>query len=577
MTPESLCMGCMEEKGLAEVCPKCEWKEGTEPDNPMQFPPRTVLNGRYVLGRVLGQGGFGITYLAWDKEAKKKRAVKEHFPQGLCTRSKNGLTIKPLNPDAFDYGVGKFEEEANVQKRFKGHPCIVEMHDFFRVNGTAYLVMEYVDGYNLEEYLRRSGGKISFDLAARTLTPVMDALREVHAEKFLHRDLSPSNIYVNHKNQVKLGDFGSTRQAIQDRTQNFTVTVKGGYTAIEQFGGLGKQGAWTDVYGVAATLYRATTGRMPQPSPSRLVDDELLPPSSLGIAIRAEQEAALLKGLSVLADGRFRTIDEFQRALARNGSGTSTTTPEVQNRDSLLGIALLLIAAFFAIFLIVPRPQPQMTPTRPETNPVIPSDSSGVNPSPPAVPTDPRELSQRGDDFYYGRGVRKSYQEAAKWYREAAEEGNAYAQYSLGFLYENGQGLLRDYTQALKWYRQAAEQGDASAQYSLGFMYENGEGAPKELDEAVRWYRKAGAQNNTDADSRLAHMYVWGLGLSQDYVEAAKLYRKAAERGNAEAQYSLGFMYENGNGVPRDYAEALKWYRKAAAQGNVDAKRALGQ
>jgi TPR repeat protein len=181
-----------------------------------------------------------------------------------------------------------------------------------------------------------------------------------------------------------------------------------------------------------------------------------------------------------------------------------------------------------------------------------------------------------GSAYAKGRGVSKDNAEAAKWYRKAAEQGDADAQSLLGMMYAGGLGIPTDYAEAVKWFRKAAEQGDAGAQFFLGIAYAAGRGVPEDDAEAAKWYRKAAEQGDTNAQTRLGIMYEGGHGLPEDRAEAAKWYRKAAEQGDAWTQTRLGFVYEHGLGVPKDNAEAAKWYRKAAEQGQADAQWSLG-
>ncbi|MBR5333801.1 MAG: toll/interleukin-1 receptor domain-containing protein, partial [Alistipes sp.] len=183
----------------------------------------------------------------------------------------------------------------------------------------------------------------------------------------------------------------------------------------------------------------------------------------------------------------------------------------------------------------------------------------------------------KGNDYYVGRnGKTKSYEEAVKWYRKAAEMGHATSQYNLGYCYENGHGVTKDYSEAVKWYRKAAEQGHANAQCSLGYCYNCGQGVTKDLIEAVKWYRKAAEQGLARAQCNLGVCYKRGEGVTKDETEAVKWYRKAAEQGHARAQYNLGYCYDCGQGVTKDEAEAVKWYRKAAEQGHANAQCNLG-
>lgn len=317
MKAESLCMGCMANKGKAAVCPQCGWSDGG-PGNTQQLPPHTVLAGKYVIGRALGQGGFGITYLACDLEKKQRLAIKEYFPVQFSTRAQDRLTVSPISaknrPD-LEYGLRKFAEEAAALSRFKEHPGIVHIVDFLNANGTAYIVMEYVEGRDLKQYLDDHGGKIPFEAALKILLPTMSALEDVHRARILHRDISPDNIYIEATGGVKILDFGATRYAIGEQSRTLSVVLKPGYAPEEQYHGKGIQGEWTDIYALGATFYRALTGRVPPEALDRLVEDDLVPPSDRGIAIPAPAEAALLKALAVKAANRFQTVAEFREAV----------------------------------------------------------------------------------------------------------------------------------------------------------------------------------------------------------------------------------------------------------------------
>ena len=175
-----------------------------------------------------------------------------------------------------------------------------------------------------------------------------------------------------------------------------------------------------------------------------------------------------------------------------------------------------------------------------------------------------------------GEGVAQDYFEAINWYRKAAEQGNAYAQCNLGYMYENGIGVSHDYSEALNWYRMAAEQGNETAQNNLGNMYSNGYGVAQDYSEALNWYRMAAEQGYAPAQNNLGNMYCDGEGVDQNYSASVRWYRKSAEQGYARAQCNLGYMYNNGYGVDQDYSEAVYWYKKAAEQGNAPAQCNIG-
>lgn len=207
MELQDLCMGCMAETGGVAVCPLCGFAESqATTGGGLYLPPRTVLNGRYVIGRVLGQGGFGIIYLTLDVTLNLKVAIKEFLPRELAARGADGVSVSVYQDQArqwFAYGLEQFLAEARTLARLSEHQGIVTVRDFFTANGTGYLAMSYLDGITLKDYVARKGGRLPFLTGFRTLLPVMDALREVHALGLLHRDISPDNIYLTRDNQAR--------------------------------------------------------------------------------------------------------------------------------------------------------------------------------------------------------------------------------------------------------------------------------------------------------------------------------------------------------------------------------------
>ncbi|HRZ08172.1 MAG TPA: serine/threonine-protein kinase [Candidatus Competibacteraceae bacterium] len=318
MAISGLCMGCMSETGGAAVCPQCGFDERTAPVSPLYLPPRTVLQGRYTVGRVLGEGGFGITYLGWDHTLAIRVAIKEFLPRELAARGTDGRAISAYRGDlagAFQYGLEKFLEEARVLARFAEHQGIVAVRDFFPAHGTGYLVMSYLEGLTLKDYLARQGGRIAFKPALAILMPVMDALRSVHEVGLLHRDISPDNIFITRDRQVKLIDFGAARAALGAHSRSLSVILKPGYAPPEQYGSQGRQGPWTDVYAVGATLYQMLTGEMPPEAPDRLYQDTLKPPTAYGADLPQTAELALFKALAVRMEQRFQSVADLQAAL----------------------------------------------------------------------------------------------------------------------------------------------------------------------------------------------------------------------------------------------------------------------
>ncbi len=322
------CPGCFSLNGNEGSCPECGYREVESDEVTLYLPPRTLLAGKYLIGRVLGQGGFGITYLGWDTNLDIKLAIKEFFPQGLVSRVPGQSKVASFRgslQEELHYGIDRFLSEAKMLAKFEYHPNIVSVRDFFRANNTAYMVMNYVEGFTLGRYLAEKGGKIAYRKAIDIVMPVLDALREVHAVGILHRDISPDNIFIDNRGRVVLLDFGAARQEMRDKSRSFSVILKAGYAPEEQYRTRGLQGPWTDIYAVAATLYRCIAGEIPTDAVERMVEDDLIPPSQLGIAIDTVIEQALLKALAVKAEDRFQRVEEFQAKLLEGRTDRDVT------------------------------------------------------------------------------------------------------------------------------------------------------------------------------------------------------------------------------------------------------------
>ena len=317
-----VCPNCFENFSQDQLaCPSCGYAGNEGGLVPDALPAGTILYGKYIVGRVLGKGGFGITYLSYHLTECQKVAVKEYFPDTLAYRS-TGETVVSTYPgereNAYRIGAEKFYEEAKTVSRFNGHPGIVQVAEFFYENNTAYFAMEYVKGSDLKAYID-AHGRLSEQQTLQFLLPTMDALTAVHAVGVLHRDVSPDNIFLCENGAVKLLDFGSARQVLGEQSKSLSVVLKHGFAPIEQYQTRGKQGPWTDVYALGATMYYCLTGNIPEPAMDRIEEDGLTPPSGLGIVLSPRFEAALLRALSVKAAARFQTVTELRNALSPAG------------------------------------------------------------------------------------------------------------------------------------------------------------------------------------------------------------------------------------------------------------------
>ena len=302
------------------------------------LPRGTLLRGRYEVEQVLGQGGFGITYLAHDTRLLKHVAVKEFFPvffeRGVYVARKEGqLTVAPNGDRAsklFQYGLTRFLDEARTLARFDD-PGIVRVIDHFEEHATAYLIMKYYRGESLEEHLARQGGRLEALQAVDLVLPVLEALRKLHAQGILHRDIKPSNIMRIASGQVVLLDFGAARYALDELTHHLTPMGTPGYAPWEQMShSEDLQGPWTDVYACGALLYRMMTGEVPR----RRSRSDLKPPAEVVPAIPPGLSEAVMKALAVQPKNRFATIEALQselreRAQEHNESGVPReSTPQ---------------------------------------------------------------------------------------------------------------------------------------------------------------------------------------------------------------------------------------------------------
>lgn len=294
---------------------------------PLALPKETILAGQYIIESVLGQGGFGITYKATDYKTKGFVAIKEFFPESMSTRT--GTTVSPFSGErgeSFDYGKDCFLQEAETLAQFIGIDGIVEIHNYFEENGTAYFVMDYVEGISFDEYIKRSGGKVTCEVAEGVLVRIMDALAMVHSKGIVHRDVTPDNIYITNDGKVKLLDFGAARYSLGDKSRSLDVVLKHGFAPKEQYTRHGRQGPFTDVYSVGASFYFALTGRRPPDSIDRLEEDDLVPPSNLGVQISKEKEYAILKAMAVQPGDRYQTMTEFKQGLYSNNVPSARST-----------------------------------------------------------------------------------------------------------------------------------------------------------------------------------------------------------------------------------------------------------
>lgn len=325
-----ICFGCFEQYDDSfDICPHCGYAEGTEPELATYMRPGAILNERYVIGRALGHGGFSVTYLAWDALLLHKVAIKEYLPSEYATRrpGESRLTIfSGKEGEYFQFGKEKFLDEAKRLSAFQNEDGIVHVYDCFSANETAYLVMEYLDGITLSEYLKKEAavspqGRIAPEKAISMLTPVMLSLQRVHDSGMIHRDIAPDNIMLLKDGGVRLIDFGAARHAVHDCGKSMTVIIKDGYSPEEQYNSHSVQGPAADVYALSATLYQMITGITPPGAIERgeylqkHKRDMLPPPSKFNKAVTKTQDTAILNGMALHTQDRTQSVAELYEEL----------------------------------------------------------------------------------------------------------------------------------------------------------------------------------------------------------------------------------------------------------------------
>lgn len=309
------CPGCLRDTEFENgVCAKCGFDMNGYTVMPHHLVPGTLVKQRYKIGRVLGEGGFGITYIGIDTVLNLKVAIKEFYMSGYVNRnhdaSPNVFATLGTHRDTFEKNREKFLNEARVLAQFYGEAGIVGVRDFCEENGTAYIIMDFLNGVDLKTYLDQKG-RLAPEEAVKLLMPVMTSLQHVHAEGIIHRDISPDNIMVMEDGSTKLLDFGAAREISQTDIKSLSVILKPGYAPEEQYRSKGRQGPWTDVYALAATLYKCIVGATPDDAMERMYRDRLPSPAAADAACPIAISNVIIKGLAVRQADRYQDVASF--------------------------------------------------------------------------------------------------------------------------------------------------------------------------------------------------------------------------------------------------------------------------
>ena len=311
------CYNCMEEMDLSisPICPHCGYNQEEPKEKTYYLDPGTVLDDKYVLGRAIACGGYGIVYVAWDKHLMKKIAIKEYFPQDCATRLEGTCEVCALDGEKsyqFEGGLRFTVEEARKLARIGHLEGVVHVKDSLIYNCTVYLVMEFIEGITLKDIIKVNGC-MPYQKAARMVMPILKSLEEVHREGIIHRDIAPDNIIQTNDGRLKLIDFGAAIQLTASSEK--PVIMKPGFAPIEQYSADGVQGSYTDVYAFGAVLYYMITGKIPVPSDERMQGKELKTLRELGFDVPEEFENVLMYAMTVEPECRIQTAGELYEML----------------------------------------------------------------------------------------------------------------------------------------------------------------------------------------------------------------------------------------------------------------------
>ena len=320
--------------------------------------PGVILKERYKIEEVIGAGGFGITYRAWDPLLQSYVAIKEYYPSGIATRSADSSKVcVPVGQEQREYHRGRirFLKEAQDVARFQSEPNIVSIYDYLEENDTAYMVMEYLHGCTLKQYIREHGGRLDTDHILHICLSVLDALAVVHKAGMIHRDISPENIFICEDLTVKLIDFGAAKQVYLDGEQTMSVVLKPGYAPPEQYAKKDKQGPWTDIYALGATLYFAATGEKPEESSGRVLEDTIKPVCEVNPEIPRAMSQVIMRAMSGKIEDRYQTVEAMREALLAGEGQNAQMEPYVipasriskrdlpKKRGFLIGVAFCIV------------------------------------------------------------------------------------------------------------------------------------------------------------------------------------------------------------------------------------------
>ncbi len=348
-----------------QICPECGYAVNDPAKELFYLQPGTLLADRYRIGKGIGHGGFGITYLAWDTKFDVKVAIKEYYWNGVVNRvpgTNEVILFAKKKKRLFADNFNRFIDEARNMAKFSSHRNIVNVFEYFEENGTAYIVMEYLSGCELEKYVEEKGGKLPHEDVLAISEMVCTALKALHNAHIIHRDIAPDNIIIEQDGNAKLIDFGAARFSSEDTVIKRDV-VKPGYSPLEQYNETSPQGPWSDIYSLGAMMYKLLTGEKPDEATDRDYHDNVIPPHDLDSDIPEYLSNVVMRAMAMDSFLRFQSIEEMEKGLFRK---KKVNTPEQERRRrkrkrvltiagcgvAAAGIALVLAMRFFSQYVL---------------------------------------------------------------------------------------------------------------------------------------------------------------------------------------------------------------------------------
>jgi len=541
----------------------------------------------YEIKEILGQGGFGITYLAYDPNLEKLVAIKEYLPIELAVRE-GDFSVHPVTEDRgkqYKWGLDRFIAEARTLSKFD-YPNIVRVLSVTEENNTAYMVMVYEHGQSLQEKLK---GKKTLEEAEllKILIPILGGLEHIHNAGFIHRDIKPDNIFIRNDGSPVLLDFGSARQALGEQTKTLTSLISPGYSPFEQYFSKGnEQGEWTDIYSLGATLYRAITGVAPQDAIDRsnailkTSKDIIVTAVEIGKGRYSERFLiAIDHALNFKPEDRPQSIAEWSNEFEPPASEAVTIIP-TNNRAEykkqpislkkrfaplFLGAMFVIIIAFFIGDRFL----------RDQTKEKIDSEIQ--------ILVDRVNLTSQLDDERLAEGLanyrQANYKDTFEELSKYTEKGIPQADILVGYMHLEGDGVSIDKEKGLQMIQNvtgdiinAANSGAAWAKTYLAILYQKGIGLKADQKKYIELLKEAAAEGYLDAKLLLGDAYLTGDGVEKNTVMAIDLYKEIAEHGRPYGYANLGYMYETGTEVLGNIEKAFRYYKIAALQGNVNAQ-----